>query len=62
MAKSRPPKDQPWYHVLVDGAEHMTYVAEKNLEPDHLGTEIKHPLLKIFFNEFKEGIYRRPIN
>ena len=24
VARSRPPKDQPWYHVLVDGAEHTT--------------------------------------
>ena len=22
VARSRPPKDQPWYHVLVDGATH----------------------------------------
>ena len=26
VARSRPPKDEPWYHVLVDGAEHATYV------------------------------------
>ncbi|MEQ8660133.1 MAG: heat shock protein HspQ, partial [Gammaproteobacteria bacterium] len=29
VASTRPPKDQPWYHVLVDGAEHATYVAER---------------------------------
>ena len=23
----------PWYHVLVHGADHTTYVAERNLEP-----------------------------
>ena len=34
VARSRPPKDKPWYHVLVDGAPHTTYVAEKNLELD----------------------------
>ena len=32
MARSRPPKDRPWYHVLVDGALHSTYVAERHLE------------------------------
>ena len=32
MARSRPPKDQPWYHVLVHDSDHMTYVAERNLE------------------------------
>ena len=34
VAKSRPPKDQPWYRVLVDGSECETYVAERHLEPD----------------------------
>ena len=24
----------PWYHVLVDGAERTTYVAERHLESD----------------------------
>ena len=33
MAKSKPPKDKPWYHVQrSDG--NRTYVAERNLEPD----------------------------
>ena len=30
VARSRPPKDAPWYHVLPDGAQHMTYVAERS--------------------------------
>ncbi len=34
MAKSRPPKDQPWYHVAVQGGRGFTYVAERNLEPE----------------------------
>jgi len=33
VAKSRPPKDQPWYHVVVNNGR-RTYVAERNLEPD----------------------------
>jgi heat shock protein HspQ len=49
MARSRPPKDQPWYHVLVDGAEHDTYVAEGNLEPDGTGRPIDHPAVGTFF-------------
>jgi heat shock protein HspQ len=33
MARSRPPKDKPWYHVQqMDGTR--TYVAERNLEND----------------------------
>jgi len=31
VARSHPPKDRPWYHVLVDNAVHQTYVAEQNL-------------------------------
>ena len=34
VAKSRPPKDEPWYHVLVHQKGHQTYVAEQNLKPD----------------------------
>ena len=33
MAKSRPPRDKPWYRVLVDNSDHETYVAERNLAP-----------------------------
>ncbi len=33
MARSRPPKDKPWYHVQrIDGSQ--TYVSERNLEED----------------------------
>lgn len=49
VAKSRPPKDRPWYHVLVDGAEHQTYVAERNLEPDQAGGPVDHPDVPAYF-------------
>lgn len=35
VALSCPPKDLPWYHVLVDNANHLTYVAERNLGSCH---------------------------
>ena len=57
VAKSRPPKDKPWYHVLVHAAEHSTYVAEQNLEPDDSDTPIKHPMLEHFFSRFEKGRY-----
>ena len=34
VAKSRPPKNKPWYHVLVHQKGHQTYVAEQNLQID----------------------------
>ena len=58
VARSRPPRDQPWYHVLVHGALHTTYVAERNLEADETGLEVEHPLLAQFFDRFEGGLYR----
>jgi heat shock protein HspQ len=57
MAKSRPPKDKPWYHVLVDGAAHSTYVAERNLEADESALPIRHPLVEHFFARLEAGRY-----
>jgi heat shock protein HspQ len=62
MARSRPPKDEPWYHVLVDQAEHTTYVAERNLEPDKRQDPINHPLCDHFFSEFRNGQYLCKLN
>jgi heat shock protein HspQ len=59
VARSRPPRNKPWYHVLVHGAGHMTYVAERNLERDASGEPIAHPLLSRFFTGFEEGHYVR---
>jgi len=57
MARSRPPKDDPWYHVLVHQAKHSTYVAERNLEPDGTGEPIVHPVLDHFFDKLRDGVY-----
>ncbi|MGB5413310.1 MAG: heat shock protein HspQ [Polyangiales bacterium] len=59
VAKSRPPKDAPWYRVLVGGAMHETYVAEQNLEEDRVGSPIEHPMLEHFFDAFENGHYVR---
>ena len=57
VARSRPPKDRPWYHVLVHESMHSTYVAERNLELDENGNPIKHPMLEHFFSRFENGRY-----
>ncbi|MEE8556078.1 MAG: heat shock protein HspQ [bacterium] len=57
VARSRPPKDEPWYHVLVGGASHITYVAERNLEPDPSGQPVSHPAVEELFSEFRDGYY-----
>ena len=64
VAKSRPPKNKPWYHVLVHESSHSTYVAEQNLEPDDSLEPIDHPMLERFFSKLDNGRYIRnePIN
>lgn len=57
VATSRPPKDQPWYHVLVHEASHTTYVAERNLETCDQEEGVEHPLLGEYFDKFSNGFY-----
>ena len=52
MARSRPPKDEPWYRVLVHNAVHQTYVAERNLDQDDSGERIQNPAIKVLFSGF----------
>jgi heat shock protein HspQ len=60
VARSRPPKDKPWYRVLIDGQNVQTYVAERHLEADPSDDPIDHPLVDYVFEDFKGGVYRRP--
>ena len=57
MAKSNPPKDKPWYHILVNDGISKTYVAEQNLETDIVGGPIDHPEVRIWFEPFKSDVY-----
>ncbi len=57
VAKSRPPKDHPWYHVLVHGSDQMTYVAERHLESIADAAPIEHPQIDDYFAEFRDGFY-----
>ena len=50
-------KHAPWYHVLVDGAERTTYVAERHLESDARGEPITHTLVAELCGEFQDGRY-----
>ena len=52
VALSRPPKDKPWYHVLVNNALHTTYVAEQNLEAEETPQRIVHPDAERIFKGF----------
>lgn len=57
VARSRPPKDKPWYRILVHNATHETYVAERNLEADGSKEPILHPRVDSFFSKFSDGRY-----
>ncbi len=62
VARTRPPKDRPWYHVLPHDGAHQTYVAERNLELDHSGLPVDHPLLPLAFDGCRDGRYTRRCN
>jgi heat shock protein HspQ len=57
VALTQPPKDKPWYRVLVHNALHETYVAERNMEIDDSKSPINHPLIPEFFSDFADGKY-----
>lgn len=57
MAKTRPPRDEPWYRVLVHDTGRETYVAERNLRADDSLEPIKHPMLARYFSRFEQGHY-----
>ena len=57
VAKSQPPKDEPWYHVLVDGSDATTYVAERNILTTDNTSEINHPLVDMYFLNFSSDRY-----
>ncbi len=56
---TQPDKEQPWYHVMVDGAEHTTYVAEENIERDESLDPVEHPMVHEYFPKYRSGKYRR---
>ena len=57
--RTQPQRDQPWYHVLVDGSTSITYAAEGNLEPDDSNEPVNHPLISAFFDSFADQRYVR---
>lgn len=61
--QTQPRRDQPWYHVVVDQASHMTYVAEEHLEPDPDGGPVHSVLLARTELYYHRGrYYAQPLN
>ncbi|HWD68420.1 MAG TPA: heat shock protein HspQ [Caulobacteraceae bacterium] len=59
-AEVRPPKDQPYYHLLAenDQSTYVAYVSEQNLLADESGEPIGHPNTGIMFENFEAGQYQ----
>ncbi len=55
----RPPKDQPYYHLLAENAEttYIAYVSEQNLLVDDSGAPVSHPEIDEFFSGIEDGVY-----
>lgn len=57
--QTQPDRNQPWYHVLVDGSANATYAAQTSLEADDSGEPVRHPLVAVFFTaQTPEGYVR----
>ncbi len=56
----RPPKDQPFYHLLAENAEssYVAYVSQQNLIPDESEEPVDHPAIAGIFDAFADGRYR----
>lgn len=54
-----PPRNQPWYHVLVHNSSVVIYAAESSLLPDISDEPVVHPLMPMFFIEKAPGHYVR---
>ncbi len=55
----RPPKDQPFYHLLAENAEsaYVAYVSQQNLVPDDSDEPVDHPAIASMFGEREGGRY-----
>ncbi|WP_309662595.1 heat shock protein HspQ [Sphingomonas sp.] len=55
----RPPKDQPFYHLLAENSEasYVAYVSQQNLVADDTDEPIDHPAIGSLFDRFDEGRY-----
>lgn len=57
-AKNNPPKDEPWYHVLVDEDSVMAYVSEQNICSDVSDLEVDNPMVINMLSSDGNGHYQ----
>jgi heat shock protein HspQ len=56
--QAQPSKEQPWYFVLVDRNQQVTYVADENLKHDNSHNLVVHPMLNLFFYNYDAELKR----
>ena len=56
----RPPKEQPFYHLLAENAEssYIAYVSQQNLVRDDSDEPIDHPAIDTMFTSFDGERYQ----
>ncbi len=54
---NEPPKNRPWYHILVDEESSMAYVSEQNICTDSDEGEVENPMIDDLFSKFDSGHY-----
>lgn len=56
----RPPKDQPFYHLLAENGEssYTAYVSQQNLLADESDEPVDHPAISGLFDTIARGRYR----
>lgn len=59
--QTRPQREQPWYHLLVDGSHATTYAAQEYLIHEKDLTPVQHPLVSQYFESYpdKAKVYHR---
>ena len=57
--QTQPKRNQPWYHVLVDGTNQTSYPAQTSLEAHPNPAPISHPYIELFFSDFLGIRYER---
>ena len=57
---SRPPKDQPFYHLLAENSDssYIAYVSQQNLEVDADSAPVEHPAIAGMFDGRDGSRYR----
>jgi heat shock protein HspQ len=56
----RPPKDQPFYHLLAENSEnsYVAYVSQQKLVPDDSEIPVSHPSIEQLFHKDSNGGYQ----